>query len=726
MTRDDFVEFITNRLGQTDQTSLDLCASFVRARYRMIYDAELWRDSQRVTSATVLANTSTVAFPDDVERIISIRCAGDHFLDPIDSTYLVESDPTIFERTGTPLFFEDYTDPSDQTRKLRVFPHPTMDTALLVVGKRPFPDLEDGDDTPVLRNCENAIIAYATGDFLERQRQYGKAEQKFQEAAAHLDGMRQLEAKQADQMRMVKGLGTGGNTLGGLADEVAARIGDYAPATYISIKQFLRREYQMIWDSYLWRQALVRGASTVTGGIAPLPDGFERVISVRYSDTAVLPIDMALQFEVDALAFEASGVPAGYTESVAGDGTMRIELHPSPPDSSAVLVLGKLACPVLAADTDVAKLRNVGNALICFASADMMMRNPAMAAGAADMRAQGTAHVGIMQSAEVEQSLKQRQTRTITVAGNSLAEMTDAALARCGVYDIENIILVREFLRRQYLALYDSRPWKESLVMARVRTDGQTVILPEYMDRVIAVRGDRNLTMSTVDLVHIYLTCPALFDKQTGGPCLFSILTSVATAALPLAATMSLVSSDAADKCAVFIRGDSNGLDLSETVTLNGTTAVSTVNTYDTPLTLAKPITKGNLTVRSGLPAVTLLVLPAAERERKHVRLWLHPGTETMGQDYLVLGKRHIHPLVRDEDTPLIRDAANALIHAAAGDLAARMGKMDMANDFRTQAGAAVKTLVDLETHQGAQMTQIVPYMEPTYYGNDYWDGYWR
>lgn len=726
MTRTELVTFICSKVGQLDDTSLDLCAGFVRARYRMIWDAELWRDSQKVTSATGLANTATVTFPNDVERIVSIRCNAANFLDPVDSTYLVEADPGIFERAGAPLYFEDYTDSADSLHKLRLFPKPSVDMPLLIVGKRLFPDMTDGMASSILRNSDNAIIAFAMGDMLERQRQVGKAQVKFDEAAAHLDVLRKVEAEQSNRLRMVKNLGTGGNTLAGLADEVAARVGDYAPATYISIKQFLRREYQTIWDGCLWRQSMVRGAATVTGGVAALPTGIERVISVRYSDSAVLPIDMALQFDVDALAFEASGTPAGFTESVASDGTMQIELHPSPPDASAILVLGKLGCPALATDSDVAKLRNVGNALVCFATADMMLRNPATAPMAADMRAQGVAHVGIMQSAEIDQSLKQRQTRTITVAGNSLAEMTDAALARCGVYDIENVLLVREFLRRGYLALYDSRPWKESLVMARVRTDGQTLILPEYMDRVIAVRTDNNVTLSTVDLVNLYLTMPLVFEQTTGGPCLFSILTSVAVAALPLGAKLSLVSSDGADKCSVFIRGDSNGLDVSETVTLDGTTAVLTVNDYDTPLTLAKPVTKGDLTVRSGLPAVKLLTLPAAERERKHVRLWLHPSSGAAGSDYLVLGKRRIHPLVRDEDTPLLRDAADALIHAAAGDLSARMGKADMAMGFRAQAAAAVKTLVDLETHQGAQMTQIVPYMEPDYLGYDYAEGFLR
>ena len=713
MTRNDIVNFVCSKVGQVDDHSKELCAVYVQTRYKMIWDAESWRDTQRVQPA--VANGLSVPFPPDVERIISVRCSGT-FLDPVDTTYIFESEPALFDATGTPRFYEDFTDPETSVRSLRLYPHPNSQTALLISGKRPCPVLA-ATDTPQLRNVDNALIAFTMGDMLERARQYAKAQAKFTEAGAHLDSMRKLETEQANRQRAVKALGTGGNTLGGLADEVAARIGDYSPTAYISIKQHLRREYQAIWDSFLWRQSMVRFGLNVQYGLAALPAGVERVVSVRFGGNAIEPVDTALQFDVDAMAFDTGGDPLSFTESADVNGMLQIEFHPTPPDGSAVLVLGKLACPVLAADGDTARLRNVGNALVNLAAAGMKMDDA--------MRAVGMAHVAAMQKLEADQSMRVRQTRALTVSGDSLGEMTDAVLARCGVYDIENAILAREFLRRQYRSLWDSRSWKESNVLSSVACDGSTIVLPYYIERVIALRGPGAMRLLPAGMDHLFNVAPGIFDGQPFEALGFSILTSIGVRVRPANEAMSFVSTDPGDTGSVFIRGESAGLEVCETLSLQGTTPVRPATVYDTPLTVAKPITRGTVTITGTVTGNVLLTLPPNERERKHIRLFLLGGAGGQMVNCLVLGKRKIQPLVTNEDTPMLRQASDALIHAAVGDLAMHLGKTDLAAGARAQAAAAVQTLIDLENNQGANIMQLTPYVEPTYgcvSGGDYWN----
>lgn len=721
MTLTEFAAFICSKTGQTDDYSVQLCKGFVQARFRMLWDAELWRDSQRVTSAT--ANGPTLPFPADTERVISVRCAST-FLDPVDATFIVETNSAMFEATGTPTFYEDYTDPTSGVHSLRLFPHPTVDTPLLIVGKRPCPMLGD-NDTPPLRTIDSALLAFAMGDMLERQRQYAKAQAKFQEAAAHLEQMRKVEGEQADRQRQNKTLSANGGTLGDLIDDVASRLGDFSPATRIRIKQLVRRAYETIWNTFLWRETLAQATVAINaGGLVILPDAMERPISVRYGAAALLATEQEILFDVEPSAFDQVGTPTSFTEQRANDGTLQVVLNP-PVDSGSVVILGKRKLVPLANETDLPLLRNVAPALIALASAEMMMGASGNPASASAMKADGAAAVEDMKSLLNDQSMRARRSRSLTVAGNSLAELTDAVCARCGAWDLESVIMVKEFLRRQYQAIWDSRPWKESNVLARVATDGQTLILPEYMDRVIAVRTDDQRTLLPVGLSYLFAVNPSLFEQQ-GAPVGFSILTSSAVRVSPVGEALRLVSSSVADKPVLALRGEAGGTELSEVVTLNGTTAVSTAaQNYNVVLTLAKPITVGTVTVTGATSGTTLLTLLPGERERKHLRLFLHPASPNCGMEYLVLAKRRIQPLVTDSDTPLLRDCADALIHAAAGDLFTQMGKADLASDARAQAAAALVTLVDLETDQAANIVQIVPYIEPSYSWSGYDDTSW-
>lgn len=78
----------------------------------------------------------------------------------------------------------------------------------LVLGKAPLSGFASDEDGPMLRGSDNCLIAYATGDMLERGRQYGKAQLKFQEGGAMLQQMISVDvAQSAGVMRLIPEVG---------------------------------------------------------------------------------------------------------------------------------------------------------------------------------------------------------------------------------------------------------------------------------------------------------------------------------------------------------------------------------------------------------------------------------------------------------------------------------------------------------------------------------------
>jgi hypothetical protein len=521
MTLDTITVLVTSTVGQQDATSQGICKDYIQRRYQTIADSHPWIDLQITATVTLSGGTSVISMPTNMERVTAARANG-KFLDPVTSSFLIQTDPDIFERSGVPTLYEEYTDytVSPTVKKIRFFPQPTVDTPIFIVGRRTVTALGVGSgagSSSVIRGIDNALIAYATGDMLERQRQYAKAQAKFQEANALLEAAKALESQQSNQPRRSKGL---------------------------------------------------------------------------------------------------------------------------------------------------------------------------------------------------------------TAAGNSLAEMADSVCARCGMWSLDDVILVKDLLKRNYQTVYDSTLWQESTAVALVQSDGEQLVLPAYFDRVISVRSDPKLAqLVPVDVGYIFGIAPAIFEETTGTQFGFSMLTPVAVAVVPPGLEkLDFVSSNSSDKSPIFIRGESQGDVLTEVLVLNGTTTVTTANNYDYPLTIAKQVTTGDITITGHTSTVQLQKLYANELERKHIRLWLHPANET-NQDCLVFGKRKINPLLSDEDTPMLREVQNVLIEMTVADMMLKNGK---SNDASVSAGKAEKSLerlIKLETNQGANQPRVIPSVEPSYCGYD--SGYW-
>jgi hypothetical protein len=539
-------------------------------------------------------------------------------------------------------------------------------------------------------------------------------------------------------------------TLDAMADLVTTELGVYDATSVALAKSFLSKNYIQIWDKYPWGDANGYGSSQVNAGTREVdyPDGMDRIITLRAStgsdglpppetpdapddplapaptplDSRFLdPVDSTFLIESEPTIFEDRGYVKYYEET--GDRSHRkIRLYPIPTWGTTLLFFGKMQCPGLINPDDETLLRGIDTALIDYATADMLRRQRQYAK--AELRyKQAQEHEASAWALEQQQANKPRRTKATTVAGNSLAEMVDAVCQICGQWTPEYRQVTREFVRRNYQALYDLYLWPESLVMVRVPYASEQVVMPAYIDKVLGIRGSDNMRMFPADAGLILDITPSVFD-EIGQPISYTTLTPVGVSSLPATTTrLRIASTSAVDRTRVMIRGEvlSTGYEMEEIIHLNGTGVVTTVNSYDIPLTISKDVTLGDVTVNSATDGQSLEVIPADKRELKHQRLWFLPAPNSdggfgSGLDHLtclVLGKRAIHPLINDQDTPIITGAQQVLIAAAAGDVFRKLGQADQATSMSQKAEASTNVLKAKNLDQAASAPRFVPQVEP-------------
>ncbi|HVX56980.1 MAG TPA: hypothetical protein VHA37_04560 [Candidatus Saccharimonadales bacterium] len=104
---------------------------------------------------------------------------------------------TVFARLGP-------TDTDFLTfRRLRLLDIPDQDTTLRILGKGRPAGFKGDNDSPRITGVTNCLLSFAQADMLERERQYGKAQSKLQEAVALLADLRLQETVQEAQNRRI-------------------------------------------------------------------------------------------------------------------------------------------------------------------------------------------------------------------------------------------------------------------------------------------------------------------------------------------------------------------------------------------------------------------------------------------------------------------------------------------------------------------------------------------
>jgi hypothetical protein len=553
-------------------------------------------------------------------------------------------------------------------------------------------------------------------------------------------------------------------TLTQIAAVAATKVGRTDSFAVTTAQSFAQSRHEYVYDAFDWRSTQVTVTLPVASGVPIQIPGIDRVISVRYFQDALDnskfldPVSVEFLYETGIdLADGAYGDPRFYVELYDQSTQQRtITLYPSPSplqstSGANVTVLGKKAFdPTATAPI----LPHIDQLLIAYVTADLLETFKQVAKAQAKMQ-EADKLLADAQARDTPPITRPRMSKVLTVSGNSLEELTDSVCDIIGDWKLDTRISVKERVRRNYQTLWEMALWPESTVVARVfATDNEQIILPHYFDRVIEVRDDQNPTGTLRNQeVSIFFDVDKDIFERVGNPTDYTMLPPIGVSALPPYTENLLFFLGSGDfggrltryphflqeTAEVFVKGETDGAELSETVDVQSVAGgvpgplfdtafavlPSTAFAYNTPITIAKPITRNDMTVYGASSKRVLLRLGAQERERKFMRLWLLPNNSantdvTAAESYLVLGKRAISPLVADADTCQLRNVENILINGAAADMLDKMGNAALAATLRQKATAASQIMIDGETNQNANNPQVIPYVEGDSCGWDY------
>lgn len=193
------------------------------------------------------------------------------------------------------------------------------------------------------------------------------------------------------------------------------------------------------------------------------------------------------------------------------------------------------------------------------------------------------------------------------------------------------------------------------------------IILPKYVSRVIDVAQQETPMALALTRYYTFLQKyppSSVPDKDTPTEAHPVGWIGVSTL-MPSSSTITVVSSSASDTTQVVrIRGYVSGVEYTEELTLNGTSTVTSTNTYDStagrePSFSKDGDTAGTITIKSG--STTIATLGPEDRTAIYSKWHLFPTPSSSSTLYITYQKEP-NPLNNDNDTPEIRGAADAII----------------------------------------------------------------
>jgi hypothetical protein len=204
MNLDAIVDYACTKLGFADLTAREAAAKFADARWAMIWNHAIWRQSRTSATVAVTAGQQEVVMPAEIDLVHAIRIGPDRMLMPsldIDALWL---DPAGRDQPGHTAAFAVIGKNAEGRTRIRLQRPPDQATTLLVLGKLPAPRLLLGTDTPMgIPGAAECLLAFVMGDLEQWQRQFSKAERFFAEANALLLKSVEQETHQNAEIRRI-------------------------------------------------------------------------------------------------------------------------------------------------------------------------------------------------------------------------------------------------------------------------------------------------------------------------------------------------------------------------------------------------------------------------------------------------------------------------------------------------------------------------------------------
>lgn len=104
MTLGEYVDLICSKCRRTDNPTREEARTYIRNKYRTIYESKPWRDVSGVIVVPIPA-TQVVILPQIIDRVVSCRWSDQFSLKSATLYDIIELNPHKFEEVGDPLSF---------------------------------------------------------------------------------------------------------------------------------------------------------------------------------------------------------------------------------------------------------------------------------------------------------------------------------------------------------------------------------------------------------------------------------------------------------------------------------------------------------------------------------------------------------------------------------------------------------------------------------------------
>ena len=228
---------------------------------------------------------------------------------------------------------------------------------------------------------------------------------------------------------------------------------------------------------------------------------------------------------------------------------------------------------------------------------------------------------------------------------------------------------IQNFLNQNYERLWNKYLWRQAIVIDEAVTttaSSEFLYLPKTVDKIIVLTDQANDVVLVPYDAHILMRkyldqiTNASFAKR------YTYAGEYGVKNQPSASAVIQVLSSTADTATIRIWGISSSEEITELLTLNGTTAVSSTASFTALSRVAKnATTTGTVTVRQITNNRELATLAPSEKVVRYIRIRLHDIPDSADTLYLTYKKR-FKRLVNDQDIieipvlPMLTDLTTA------------------------------------------------------------------
>lgn len=198
-----YKDFCAAKLGLSDSLTKAQAGEFAKARWRMLWDSAMWRQTRHADTVSVAAAVQEVTLPEEFELVHAARWNGDRLLTPMLDLSALARNPGAYDTVGPVASFIPVARSPEGRARIRLNQAPQTAGVLFVIGKRKCVDLVNDYDTPLIPGVDNCLIAYVMADLYQWMRQFGKAQLFQQEGDGLLKVMTDLETAQTSELRVI-------------------------------------------------------------------------------------------------------------------------------------------------------------------------------------------------------------------------------------------------------------------------------------------------------------------------------------------------------------------------------------------------------------------------------------------------------------------------------------------------------------------------------------------